>query len=214
MGTLIGASMQAKRWPLICADGTVSAGGTAQLVLPKVPARSLLLLQNLSTGILSFEFGSARATATISGGVVTGFTVTNAGFNFTKAPVVRLIGGGKADNGSYLGLGQPGGAAPDSTLGVGRPAKAHCVMTGTAPNLSVASITVDDPGAGYIIAPYVDIINSDLDPYGCAVPSATVGLVLAANSLPFLIDGTSCHNDSISVFGGTTGQAFVCRWMQ
>src|SRR5208283_2160962 len=129
MGVLVGAYMQQKRFPLYCADGTITTGGTPQLVLPQVPSRSFLKLQNLSNGPLWFEFGSARATATISGGVVTGFTITNAGFNFTNPPVVRLLGGGKAGNGSYLGLGQPGGEAPNSTLGAGRPAGAYAVLT-------------------------------------------------------------------------------------
>jgi hypothetical protein len=213
MGSLVGAAYQQKRFPLWCADGTITAGGTPQLVLPQVSFRSLLKLQNLSAQPLYFEFGSARATCAITGGVVTSVTVTNAGFNFTHPPVIQFLGGGKGGNGSYLGLNQPGGAAPDSTLGAGRPAKAHCVMTGAAPNLSVSSITIDDPGAGYVIAPYVFIVDSDLDPYGCAVPSATVGMLLGAGSAPYILDGTSCHTDAISVFGGTTGQNFLCRWM-
>lgn len=213
MGTLVGAGQQQKRFPLFYADGSITTGGTPQLVLPQHQSRSLLMIQNISAGSLVFEFGSARATATITGGVVTSITVNNAGFNFSKPPVVQLLGGGKAGNASYLGLNQPGGAAPDSTLGVGRVAKAHCVMTGSAPNQSVSSIVVDDGGAGYVIAPYVFIFDSDLDPYGCAVPSATVGFPLTAGAAPLILNGTSCFTDSVSVFGATTAQTFVCRWM-
>lgn len=228
MGTLVGASNQQKRFPLFCADGVLTTGGVPQLILPQVPSRSLLKLQNLSAGSLYFEFGSARAAAAITTetgtpyGYVSSITVTNAGFNFTKPPVVYFFGGGQAGNGSYLGLNQPGGAAPDSTLRVSdstypihpHVAKAHCVMTGTAPNLSVSSIVIDDPGMGYVCAPNVFLYNSDLDPYGAALPSATVGMILPTGSLPFVLNGTSCHTDAISVFGATTGQAFLCRWMQ
>ncbi len=209
MGSLVGAYMQQKRFPLYCADGTVATGGTPQLVLPQVPSRSFLKIQNLSAGPLWFEFGSARATCALTSGAVSGFTVTNAGFGFTRPPVVYLFGGGAAGNGSYLGLGQPGGAAPDSSLGAGRPAKAHAVLTtGT-----VSSIVIDDPGAGYVIAPYVFLFNDDLDPYGCAAPSATSGMLLSSNSAPYILNGTSCFTDAVAVFGATTGQNFLCRWM-
>lgn len=209
MGSLVGASHQQKRFPLYCADGTVTTGGTPQLVLPQMAFRSLLILQNTSSAALVFEFGSARATATITSGVVTSITVTNAGFNFTKPPVVTFYGGGKAGNGSYLGLNQYGGESPNASLGAGRPAKAHAVLTTGA----VSSIVIDDGGAGYAIAPAVILTNSDLDPYGCALPSATVGMILPNGVLPLQLDGTSCHTDPISVYGGTTGQAFLCRWM-
>lgn len=209
MGTLVGASQQQKRFPLYYADGTITTGGTPQLVLPQVQSRSLLKIQNLSAQPLYFEFGSARATCAITNGVVTSVTVTNAGFNFTNLPLVQFFGGGKAGNGSFLGLNQPGGTAPDSTLGVGRPAKAHAVLT----TKTVSSIVIDDGGAGYAIAPYVFLQNSDLDPYGAAAPSATVGMLLTAGSPPYILNGTSCHTDSISVFGATTGLAFLCRWM-
>ena len=209
MGTLVAGGQQTKRFPLFTADGSITTGGTAQLVLPQVQSRSLLKIQNTSAGPLWFEFGSARATCALTSGAVSSITVTNAGFNFTKPPVVTFFGGGKAGNGSFLGLNQPGGEGPNSTLGAGRPAKARAVLTGGA----VSSFVIDDGGAGYAIAPYVFIYNSDLDPYGCAVPSVGAGLLLTANSPPLLIDGTSCHTDPIAVFGATTGQTFLCRWM-
>ena len=215
MGVLVGAYMQQKRFPLYCADGTITSGGTAQLVLPQVPSRSLLKIQNLSNGPLWFEFGSARATATLTSGAVSSFTITNAGFNFTKPPVVKLFGGGKAGNGSYLGLGQPGGEAPVSTLGLGVPALAYATLSGGAVNAIVLEQHHGYTGGiGYVCAPYVFMMNSDLDPNGCAVPSATSGMLLTAQSAPYILDGTSCHTDAISVYGATTGQAFLCRWMQ
>jgi hypothetical protein len=194
-------------------SGTITTGGTAQLVLARSVSRSFLKLQNISAEPLWFEFGSARATATITNGTVTSCTVTNSGFNFTKPPVVRFwgggpgFGGGAAINSSYLGLNQPQGTAPS------RVALGHAVMSGSAGNLSLASITIDDPGAGYVIAPFVMIFNSDLDPYGVATPSATVGVLLAASSPPLLFNGTCCPTDPISVYGATSGQQFTCKWM-
>ena len=216
MGTLVGASNQFKRFPLFCADGSIATGGTPQLVLPEIPARSLLKIQNTSIGPLWFEFGPARATAAITSGAVTGFTILNAGFNFTLPPKIILFGGGYGGFSNFVGLGQPGGPAPgaSSSSGAGYPAKAHAVMTGTAPNLSLSSIAIDDPGAGYVTAPYVFIENSHLDPNGCAVPSVGVGMLLSAGSPPIKYDGTSCFTDAVSVYGATTGQTFICRWMQ
>jgi hypothetical protein len=200
---------QSKFHPIYDASGVITTGGAAQLVLPQVPSRSHLILQNISGFDMYFEFGSARATATITNGAVSSVTVTNAGFNFSKPPVIIFYGGGAAANGSYLGLDQPGGEAPNSTLGYGRPAKAHCVLTTGA----VSSIVIDDPGAGYVIAPFVFIHNSDLDPYGCALPSATNGVFIGLAGGSLVYNGSSCPTDSISVFCATTAAPFTCKWM-
>lgn len=204
------ASQQASH-PLYVADSSITNGGTAQLALGQSRSRSHLILQNTSSGPLYFEFGSARATAVISGGVVTSVSVANAGMGFSAAPLIVFYGGGQAlpsgTNSSYIGVPQPGGIAPSDV------ALAHCVMTGTVPNLSVASITVDHGGSGYIIAPYVFIYNSPLDPNGSAAPSATSGILLPSQGPPLVFDGTSCTTDPIAVYGATTGQTYICRWM-
>lgn len=207
---LVSAENQQKRHPLYVADGTITTGGTAQLVLARSQARSHIIVQNLSTGPLYMETGSARATCSLTSGTVTGTSITNAGFNFTKPPVIEFLGGGYAGNTTYLGLGQPNGASPDSSYGTtGRPAKAHAVLSGGALN----SIVIDDPGVGYATAPFVFIYNSDLDPNGCALPSATSGILLQAGAAPLIYNGTACFTDSIALFGATTGQAFMLRWM-
>lgn len=200
---LVSSGNQQCQHPMYSADGTVTAGGTAQLVLARSMARSFLKLQNLSNGPLYFEFGSARATATLTSGAVTGLTITNAGFGFSKPPVVEMLGGGAAGNSTYLGLGQPNGTSPSN------PAFVTAVLTTGA----VSSFQISNPGSGYVTAPYVFIRNSDLDPNGCAIPSVTSGMLLAANSPPYILNGTCCTTDSVAVFGATTGQAYLCRWM-
>lgn len=211
------AENQQKRHPLYVADGTMTAGGTAQLVLAQSSARSLLILGNNSAEPMVFEIGSARATATITNGVVTSCSVTNAGFNFTRPPVIEFMGGGQAGNSSYLGLNQPNGPSPNSMNGfLGRPANGVAVMTGSAGNLSLSSISIGDGGAGYAISPYVFIYNSDLDPYGVALPALganSVGLVISSGMPPLAWNGTCCPNDSISVISATTGSRYLCRWM-
>jgi len=193
------------------ADGTVTLGGTAQLVLARSICRSYLRLQNLSAGPLYVEFGAGAATATVSGGVVTAVAVTNAGAGFTRTPIVQFLGGGGKDgpdaNSSYVGLGQPNAASPTNY------AQAHCVMTGSAGNLSIGSIVVDNGGSNYIVAPYVFINGDPLDPGGYSVPAAGVGLYLPAGAAPEIWNGTICPTDAISIWGATTGQQFSCRWM-
>ena len=202
---------QVRADPIYDASGVIVAGAT-QLVLPVHQSRAHLFFQNNGTHTMWVEFGSARATATITSGAVSSIAVTNAGFNFTYPPIVRFAGGGDAGNSRYLGLNQPGGEGPNSTLIAARPAIAHCVMASSAITLNkVNTITVDDGGAGYVIAPFVFIYNDQLDPYGCAVPSSGTGIqVLPTGSIYY--NGTACPTNSMSVFG-TAADAFTCKWM-
>lgn len=211
---LVGASQQQVHHYMPDVSNTITVGGTAQLVMAQAPSRSFLYLQNNSLGPLWIEFGSARARCTISNGAVNAVTISNAGFNFTNPPVVRFVGGGgvggtgstPAVGAPFLGGNLPGYTSP-SNMAVG-----HAVMTGAAPNQSVASIVIDNPGSGYLCAPYVFIFNSDLDPYGCALPATNVGIQLTSG-VPLIFNGTCCPTDSISVFGATTGQTFVAKFM-
>jgi hypothetical protein len=163
------------------------------------------------------EFGSARATATLTGGVVTSCAVTNAGFGFTLAPDIEFFGGGAGGNSTFVGVGlfgypSPGSrtVGPTAILNQYRPAKAHCVLTGGI----VSSIVVDDGGAGYITAPYVFIRNRELDPKGCADPSVSSGTgIFLGSSQSLTMNGTFCATDPIAIYGSGTGtQAFTCRW--
>jgi hypothetical protein len=201
---LVSAGGQQTQHPLYCFDGTITTGGTAQLALARSMSRSLLILENNNaSGNLLFEFGSARATSTITSGVVTSTSITNAGFNFGYPPVIRFLGGGSAGNPAYKGLAQPNGATPSNQ------ATGHAVLTAGA----LSSIVIDNGGSGYVTAPYVFIQNSELDPNGCAVPSATVGILLVPGGGALTFNGTCCPTDSIAVFGATTSMTFVVRWM-
>ncbi len=200
---------QVRADPIYDASGTIAAGGTAQLVLPVHQSRAHFFFQNNSAHAMWVEFGSARATATITNGAVSSIAVTNAGFNFTYPPLVRFAGGGDAGNSRYLGLNQPGGEGPNSSLIAATPATAHAVLTTKA----VSSIVVDSGGSGFVIAPFVFIYNDQLDPYGCAIPSSGVGVQVAPGGGSIYYNGTACPTDSVSVSGTTTADPFTCKWM-
>ena len=211
-----GTAGQQRRDLVYDASGTIANGTTPQLLLPEAKSRSFLTIQNISDTAMYLEFGSARATATLTSGVVTSCNVTNAGFGFTFAPDILFIGGGPyGQDGQYgtnisqfVGVGQVGYPAPANA------AKAHCVMTGSAPNLSVASITVDNGGAGYVAAPYVFIHNKLADPNGCAIPSTTSGVYLAPFGGSMTFNGTVCPTDPCALYCATTGKAFICKYME
>lgn len=206
---LVGAKNQVRSDVLYDASSTITTGGTPQPVVPVHPSRSHFFFQNNSLHVMWLEIGSARAVATLSGTQLGSISVTNAGFNFTYPPVVRFAGGGNAGNSSFLGLNQPGGAGPVATLGKAHVAAAHCVLTSKA----VTSIVVDEPGNGFVIAPFVFIFNSELDPYGCAVPSSGVGIQVSAGGGTVYYNGTACFTDSVSVLGTTTADVYTCKWM-
>ena len=125
MARVVGFTEQQVLTPTYRADGAVTTGGTPQLILPRAAPRSSILIQNTSTSdTITLEFGCARATATVTNGMVTAITVTNAGFGFTYAPSVHFLGGGNMSNGRDLGVGYPNQLAPSNY------ASAHCVMSG------------------------------------------------------------------------------------
>lgn len=191
------------RHPMYDASGAITTGGTAQLILPERPMCSMFVVQNISDTAMYLEIGSARATATITSGVITSIAVTNAGFGFTVPPIIEFLGGGSSiKNPNYLAAGQPGFESPSNV------AKAHCVLTtGT-----VSSIVVDSGGANYVNAPYVWIRNSQQDPFGCATPSTTSGIALQANGGSYYVNGTATTTDSLAIFCATTAKRFTCKW--
>lgn len=214
------ASHQSGYHPGYRVDSTIVAGGTAQLILPVANSRSMMMVMNTSSNPLFLEHGPARATATISGGAVTAITVVNAGFNYTIAPTIQFDGGfgPYVANSSWDGRGLLGSPAPTGLAKQGdvsgnvqfnRPAKAHFLLSGGA----ISSVVIDDPGFGYVNPPEVVIKNHDFDPFGCAVPSATVGIYLPATNGYYYINGSACWTDAVALYGGTTGQTYVCEYM-
>lgn len=209
MGKLVGASGQYTGSEyLYDASGTIAVGGTAQLVIPKAKSRSSLIIENISSANMFFEFGAARATAILSNKTISSCTVTNAGFGYSRPPRVRFLGGQDVQQTMPASTlqGLPDWPSPSST------ARARCIMTGSAPNMSVSSIVIDNPGANYAYPPYVFIENDVLDPYGCAVPSATSGILLLPSGGSYTPNGTICTTDQISVFCATGGAAFTCKY--
>lgn len=208
MAALPGFRGQTNLIPSFRFDGSITSGSAPQLILPSEGPRASLSIQNTSAANMWLEFGPARAAATVSNGVVTSVAVTNAGFGYSYPPIIMFLGGGIHSNGLNLSSGYPGQKAPNNV------ARAHCVMTGTAPNMSIASIVVDNGGSGYSndsrAAPYVQIMNSPNDVFGCAVPSVGVGYLLQSQAV-FYESYSIVPTDQIAVFCATPGSTFVCR---
>jgi hypothetical protein len=200
------------------ADGTIAASNTSQLLLPERKSTSFLILANNSNATLWFEIGGARATATISGGGLASFAITNGGFGYQVPPIVRLYGGGNGGNPVCPGVGLYGWPAPGDAgftqprMGspTARQGIAHAVLT-----LGVlTSIEIEDPGSGYVVAPQVFLENAILDPFGCADPyfgSANSGFQLVAGG-SYYVNGTHCPTDAIAIWGATMGQSYACAW--
>lgn len=212
MGALAQISGQMKQYPVFDLSGTITTGGTSQLIMPISYSRSSLIIQNISANNMWVEFGGARATATLSSGAVSSCTITNAGFNYTLAPTVVFFGGGNTgnnlNNSSFLGAGLPDYPSPSDI------ATGHCVMTGSGSNKSVASIFIDHYGTGYVTAPYVYLLNSPLDPFGSANPFAS-GVTSGIQLLPggdVAYDGSVCTTDQVSIYSATTGSAFTAKF--
>src|SRR5208282_5639050 len=94
---LVGARGQITASPLYDFSGTVTTGGTAQLVLPRHQSRSYLLVQNTSSANLLFTFGSNTATPTVTNQAVASIAVGNAGMGYSFARQVMIMGGGLAE---------------------------------------------------------------------------------------------------------------------
>ena len=228
----VGTGNQGVRHFIFDASGTITSGSAPQLLLPEHINRSLFMFTNNSANTMYMEFGGARATATLTSGAVSGTSITNAGFGFSKPPWVRFVGGGAPQgvagparphaqaagavstavefqpNVSFIGSTIPSvdwPSPPNVATGI-------AVMTGSAPNQSVSSIQITNPGSGYLYAPFVWLINSDLDPNGAAIASATSGFAISAGgSVTF--NGTCCPTSAISLFCATSTSAFTCKYM-
>lgn len=204
---LIGSRGQQQIDELYDASGTITAGGTPQLVLPQSKTRSLLVLENLSAENLIFQIGVRPATAVLTNGVVTSVTVNDAGFGFQLPADVLFLGGGNAGNAFSDGGTMPDWPAPN------RPATGHAIMGSSAiSGLQINSIGIYDGGAGYLAPPFVHIRANQNDPTGVGIPSASTGILLVPAGGSASFDATMCPTSAVSVFGSVTGQAFTCKW--
>lgn len=216
---LPGARGQMQRDHLYRADGTIATANVSQLLLPERKSCTFLLIANNSAETLWVEFGGARATCTISGGALSTFSITNGGFGYQIAPTVRLFGGGNGGNPTAPGVGlegwpAPGDAgftAPRQGSTTARQGKATAVINASG---VVTSIAVEDPGAGYVTAPFVFLENSVLDPFGvadCYYSSVNSGIQIFAGG-NYYVNGTHCPTDALAIWGGTLSQAYFCAW--
>jgi hypothetical protein len=173
-------------------SGTVTNGGTAQALLPQQPGRSYFFFENTSSANLSLAIGPPRATATLTSGVVTAISIPDGGMSFTAPPQVVFLGGLVA--GDFRNAPQ-------------NPAVAQAQLTSGA----VSGTTISSGGSGYLVAPIVMLLNPlPLLGGGTGTPSATAGIIIVPNG-SFVMESSFCTAGAVSVFGGTTGQAFVCK---
>ncbi len=205
---LIGARQQTTIDSYFDASGTITTGGTAQLLLPQRKSCSHLVVSNVSTVAMQIQFGVAPAKAVLTNGVVTSVTVSDAGFGFQCAPDVFFFGGGNNGDLTSYGATMPGWPPP-ANVAVG-----NAVMgTSSIAGLRINSIALSNGGSGYSAPPFVQVVPSRRDPTGVGLASSSLGIPLQANGGSYYINGTSCPTEAISIWCGTTGAAFTCKWL-
>jgi hypothetical protein len=202
------------------ADG-VLANTSPKLILPQAVSRAFLRFQNIGTNPIYLDHGCARATATLTNGVVTGLTILNAGFGLTRPPIVQFKGGGgqyptPLTASGWDGRGQIDNWPTPSGVNVlvtppvySRIAKATAVLTSGA----VSSFVISDGGAGYLYPPEVMLTNDPLDPFGCADPSAGGGSGMILNTgNTYELNGTFCHTDAVAVFAAAGSASYYLEY--
>ena len=187
-------------------SGTIVSGGVPQLMLPARKACSHLLIVNNSAAALTIQFGLRPATASLTSCSVTTVTLNDAGFGFTYIPQVTFLGGGNAnDPAMSTGVTMPDWPSTNS------PAQGRAVLSAGTSG-SITSITLDNGGSGYLVAPYVFVQADRRDATGVGIPTASVGITIAAGG-SYVLNGTACPTTAISVYGATTGQNYTVKWM-
>ena len=209
MAGIIG--LQEQRVPLHLFDvsGVIASSTTPQLVLPVQLSRSSLIVQNISTHNMYITIGAPPATCTLSRGSVSTVTAGNAGQGYSIAPTVHFYGGNNANRSAYPTYALPTDPSYPCPSNV---ATAHCVMTGTAPNMTISSIVVDNGGSGYAYPPFVFLKNNPLDPFGFSIPSTTNGIQLISAGGSYTSNGSICTTDQIGIVGTTTNDPFICKF--
>jgi hypothetical protein len=219
MAAIPGTLQQQVPLRLYSADGKIASGSAPQLILPAMPARLALIVQNESAYDMWVEIGPARAHVTINGSgqaasvVFNTAGLDNAGFNYTYPPKVSVIGGA----GPYVTpTSWPGSVGQElwenTPSGPGlRPATILAAVSGGA----ISGFTITDPGAGYTNPPELYLENDPRDPFGCADPSigGGTGLLLKANGSSIAFDATACPTGQVAIFCATATAQFSCRYM-
>ncbi|MDE2103602.1 MAG: hypothetical protein KGL39_40565 [Patescibacteria group bacterium] len=198
-------------------SGTITTGGTAQLILPRVMSRSYLFIQNISDTDMYLGIGPATAIPTVTSGAVASIAVANAGFGYTYPPLVRILGGGAWNPNVAQALSAGLGSSEVVNAATNR-AVAHATLTANA----VSAITMDNVGSGYTAAPgapYVYLENDPRDPFGCYLPSATAGILLPKAGAgqfgnPFMMQNSIVCTDPVSIFCASSSKAFTCKVME
>lgn len=209
MAAIIGLSEQRVSTHQFDVSGVIASNTTPQLVLPVQLSRSSLIVENISTHNMYITIGAPPATCTLSSGAVSTVTAGNAGQGYSIAPTVHFYGGCNANRSSYPTYALPGTPDYPSPSSV---ASAHCVMTGTAPNMTISSIVVDNGGSGYAYPPFVFLKNNPLDPFGFSIPSTSNGIQLISAGGSYTSNGSICTTDQIGIVGTTTSDAFTCKF--
>jgi hypothetical protein len=194
---------------LVHFDGTVTTGGTAQLLLPQQPGRLFLAITNTAAGDgLFVGLGPARATATLASGQVSAIAVTNGGLGYTVPPQVVIMGGIVA--GDYVTTpGSTKSGVPGQTY-PGTLAQAHATLSSGAIN----AIVVDNPGSGYLVAPLIYLENPwPLLGGGAYSPTATgsttgTGLLIPAGQTFTFNGALMVPGSAVAINGFTTGDSF------
>lgn len=135
--------------------------------------------------IENFSGTPATATATISGGAVTGITINNGGSGYTSMPTINFYGGGSVVNG-------------------GSKARATAVIS----NGQVTGITINNGGSGYTTAPAVTVSGGNK---GLLFPnlnianltSTTSPVASPANGLIGFNGGANSNNKALHFFNST-----------
>ena len=135
--------------------------------------------------IENFNGTPATATASISGGAVTGITISNGGSGYTSAPTINFYGGGSIVNG-------------------GSKARATAVIS----NGQVTGITINNGGRGYTTAPAVTVSGGNK---GILFPnlnianlnSTTTPVASPANGLIGFNGGSNSNNKALHFFNST-----------
>lgn len=178
-------------------SGTIAVGGTPQLVLPQQPRRLTLFIASLAAvNTITIGIGPPACTATLTGTTITAITLNNAGIGYAVRPNVRILGG--LIDGDYQ-------------LNPARIAQAHAVMAGVAPNQTISSIVIDDPGSGYLVKPLIYLENPlPTLGGGATIPSATAGIPLLAGSSLSFSGSFVVPTSAVALFSSGT-DAYVCK---